>query len=202
MSGGLRLARRAVELELAGWRSLGRWLLRRPDVVTGDTPFAYHGPVLAPMIVLTALSVLEIVAVDLLLPWQWLRPAMLVLGIWGAVFMAGMLAGLLVHPHAVGPEGLRIRSGPGLDVRVPWDAVTSVRRVRRSRDGRTVQLDGATLHVVVSGQTTVEVDLRRPVAVTLPGARTAEITALRFHADDAAGLVAAARERVDVPGVR
>jgi hypothetical protein len=50
----------------------------------------------------------------------------------------------------------------------------------------------------VSGQTTVEVALRRPVVVTLPGGRSAAITEVRFHADDAAGLVAAARAKSDV----
>ena len=51
-------------------------------------------------------------------------------------------------------------------------AAAAVRRVRRSRDGRTVQLSGHTLHVVVSGQTSVEVVLTRPVTVTLPRDRT------------------------------
>ena len=40
--------------------------------------------------------------------------------------------------------------------------------------------------MVVSNQTTVEVTLNRPVTVALTQARTAEITELRFHADDAA----------------
>ena len=202
MNRALALSRRAVEFEIAGWRSLGRWVLRRPDVAPGDTPFAYHGPMLAPMVVMTLLSVLEIVAVDLLLPWQWLRPALLVLGIWGTVLMLGILAGVLVHPHAVGPAGLRVRHGAGLDVRIPWDAIAAVRRARRGGDGQGMQLDGAVLHVVVSGQTTVEVVLRRPVAVTLPGRRTVDIGELRFHADDPAALVAATRARVEAAEAR
>jgi hypothetical protein len=191
------LVRWAVEFEMAGWRSLGRWLLRRPDVVAGDTPFGYHGPMLAPMIVITVVSALEVVVVDLLLPWPSLRVALLVVGVWGTVLMLGLLAGVLVHPHAVGTDGLRIRHGARLDVRIPWDAVAAVRRVRRSRDGGSVQLDGTTLHVVVSGQTTVEVALRRPVTVTLPGGRSAEIAEVRFYADDAAGIVSAAGARVE-----
>lgn len=197
------LARRAVEFEAAGWRSLARWVLRRPDAEPGDAAFAYHGPLLAPVVVILVLSFIEVVALDLLVPWpwQWLRVVLLILGVWGAVLVLGMLAGVIVHPHTAGPSGLRVRYGAGLDVRIPWDAVANARRVRRSRDGRTVQVDGATLHVVVSNQTTVEVTLNRPVTVALTGGRTAEITELRFHADDAAGLVAAVRARADViPG--
>lgn len=190
------LVRRAMEFEVAGWRSLGRLLLRRPDVAPGDTPFGHRGPRLA-MTMMAALSALEVVVVDTLLPWPSLRPVVLVLGVWRTVLVLGLLAGMLVHPHAMGPSGLRVRHGAGVDVRIPWDAVAGVRRVRRSRDGRGVQVEGAVLHVVAAGQTTVEVVLRHPFAVTLSGARTATIKELRFHADDSAGFVTAARVRVE-----
>ena len=195
------LARRAAAFEAAGWRSLARWVLRRPDAGPGDAAFAYHGPLLAPIVVILVLSIIEVVALDLLVPWPspWLRVVLLVLGVWGAVLVLGMLAGVIVHPHTTGPSGLRVRHGAGLDVRIPWDVVAGARRVRRSRDGRTVQVDGATLYVVVSNQTTVEVTLNRPVTVALTEGRTAEITEIRFHADDAAGLVAAVRARAVIP---
>jgi hypothetical protein len=106
-----------------------------------------------------------------------------------------MLAAYTVRPHVAEPSGLRVRNGTSLDVHLPWEAVGGARQVRGSRDGRTVELDGDTLHVLVSTQFTVEVTLARPVTVDLPRGRTAEITALRFHADDAGALVAAVRER-------
>jgi hypothetical protein len=83
MRRAVALVRWAVEFEVAGWRSLGRWLLRRPDVAATETPFGYHGPMLAPMIVIIAVSALEVVVVDLLLPWPSLRVALLVVGVWG-----------------------------------------------------------------------------------------------------------------------
>jgi hypothetical protein len=107
-----------------------------------------------------------------------------------------MLAAVTVHPHVLGPSGLRIRHGTSLDVHIPWDAVIGVRHVRRSRDGsRSVQADGTTLHVLVSKQTTVEIRVARPVTVALPRDRTAEITVVCLYADDSAGLVAAVRAR-------
>jgi hypothetical protein len=190
-----RLVVRAVRFELSMWRSLARWVARRPDVAPGATPFAYRGPVLAPILVFIVLSVVEVVAVDLILaPWPAPRRALLVLGIWGTLLMLGMLAAITVHPHVVGESGLRVRYSTSLDVHIPWDAIAGVKRTRRSRDGRTVQLDGGTLHVAISGQTTVDVALARPVPVTVRG-NTAQITQLRLHADDAAGLVAAIRAR-------
>ena len=58
------LARRAAEFEAAGWRSLARWVMRRPDTRPGDVAFAYHGPMLAPIVVILVLSVIEVVALD------------------------------------------------------------------------------------------------------------------------------------------
>jgi hypothetical protein len=46
------VVRRAVQFEVGMWRSLARWLLRRPDVAPGDTAFAYRGPLVAPMVVM------------------------------------------------------------------------------------------------------------------------------------------------------
>ncbi|MCU1660595.1 MAG: hypothetical protein JWR58_660 [Pseudonocardia sp.] len=56
-----------------------------------------------------------------------------------------------------------------------------------------MQTDGATLHVLVSKQTTVEIRIARPITVALPRDRTAEITTVRLYADDSAGLVAVVR---------
>jgi hypothetical protein len=188
-------ARRAARFEAGMWRSLARWLVRRPHVPPEGTAFAYRGPLVALILVFFMVSLLDVVALDLLVPWPWtwLRFTVLILGVWGTVWMLGMLAAVTVHPHVAGPSGLRVRHGTSLDVHIPWDAVTGARQLFCSRDGRTVQLDGDTLYVLVAKQSTVEITLARPVPVTLPRDHTAEITRLRLHADDAAALVATVR---------
>ncbi|GAA4694375.1 hypothetical protein GCM10023215_34970 [Pseudonocardia yuanmonensis] len=191
------LLRRAVRAELDGWVSLARWTGRRPDVEDGGRAFAYRGPMMPPLIVFTVLSALEVVAVDVIVPWSeaftWLRVLLLVTGVWGLFFAVGILAGVTVHPHVVGPGGLRVRAGRAVDVRVPWPAVARVRQVRRTRDGRSVQVDDGVLHLPVGNQTTVEMLLGEPVTVRLPRRGAVTLTAVHLHADDAAGLVAAVR---------
>lgn len=200
----LVLARRMARFEAGVWRSLARWLARRPAVPHGGTPFGYRGPAAAPILAFFGLSALETVILDVIVShlgaWSWLRVLLLVLGIWGAVLMLGMFAGVTVHPHVVAPSGLRVRHGATFDAHIPWDAVAAVREVRGGRSGRSVQVDGDTLHVVVVGQTTVALTLTRPVTVALSPERTADITALQLYADDAAALVAAVRTRIE-PGV-
>jgi hypothetical protein len=182
--------------ERDGWRSLARWVRRRPDVEPGARPFGYHGATLPLMIVFVVVSALEVVAVDVIVPWSpawlWLRITLLAVGIWGVMFALGMVAGVIVHPHTVGPEGVRIRSGPRLDVRVP--AVERARAVRRTRDGRSVQVEDGILYLPAASQTTVELVLNAPIEVDLPtGAAT--VRAIHLHADDAAGFVRAIREQ-------
>lgn len=174
----------AARYEAGTWRSLARWVSRRPDVPPGATPFAYRSPLLPPIIVILAVSVVEVVVLDLVVPWPALRIALLVIGIWGVAQGLGMLASVTSYPHVVAPSGLRVRYGTSLDVHVPWDAVAAARRQIGSRGGRSIQVDGDTLYALVGGQFTVVVTLARPIAVTLSGGRRAEVTALRFHADD------------------
>lgn len=191
----LGLARRALRFELNTWRCLARWLARRPDVPAGGVAFAYRGPMALPIGVITALSVLETVVVDVAVPWPWpwLRFTFLALGIWGVTLMLGLLAAVTVLPHVAGPAGLRVRHGHSLDAHVPWDAVAGARVTRGSRDGRSVQVADGVLYVLATSQYAAEVRLARPVAVRLPGDRHAEVTTVRLHADDPAGLVAEVR---------
>lgn len=62
-------ARRAVRFELGMWRSTFRWLARRPHVPPEHTAFAYRGPMVTPIVVFFVVSLIEVVAVDLLVPW-------------------------------------------------------------------------------------------------------------------------------------
>jgi len=185
-------------MERDGWISLARWVRRRPDVEPGGRAFAYRGAVLPLMLVFTGVSALEIVALDLIVPWgslTWLRIAVAAVGVWGLTFALGMLAGVTVHPHVVGEDGLRLRSGRAVDVVVPWTAIERARAARRTRDGAAVQVEGGVLHLPMASQTTAEITLREPVEVDLPRQGRVAVRAVHFHADDAAGLVTTLRLR-------
>lgn len=184
-------------MERDGWVSLGRWVRRRPDVEPGTRAFGYHGATLPLMIVFTVVSVLEVVAVDVMVPWspawQWLRITLLVVGVWGVTFALGMVAGVLVHPHTVGPDGIRLRGGRSLDIRLPAASVARVRAVRRTRDGASVQVEDGVLHLPAASQTTVEITLTAPRTLTLPRLGEVTVHAIHLYADDAAGFASAGR---------
>ena len=116
-------------------------------------------------------------------------------------FIVAVYASCVVRPHVVHADGsLRLRYGALIDIRVPADAIAAVRVERRSARGKLAAVDadgGAALSQ--GGQTTVIVQLTRPVTFTRPLGKTASARTLRFYAADPAAAVAAIRARVPAP---
>ena len=77
-------------------------------------------------------SMAEVVAVELVLrsidaAWaEAIRLPLLVVGVWGALWMLGMAASFHVRRHLLLPDRLVLRDGPRARVEVPLDAVTGV----------------------------------------------------------------------------
>ena len=200
MTAVVSLARRAIAFEIALYRSLFRWVTRRPDVPPGGVGFGYIGAVAVLLWAFIGVSAVELVVVHVLLPWETVRLVADVIGIWGLIWMLGLAASYSVHPHAVTESGLRIRQGHGIDITVPLDAVATVGVRERSRDtSKALQVDrsenAVVLNVVLGSRTDVDVRLRRPLLVPVRGGEES-VTEIRLYADDPRGLVAAAREHL------
>ena len=195
------VARWLVRLEIGIWRSLFLWITRRvPGRRPGVRTFAYANQVSPLLAVFIALSALETAVVHLLIPWDVVRLTLLVVGVWGLLWMIGFLASMRVYPHLVDDSGLRIRHGTRLDVELRWSDVEAVRAARGSAPSNAlVHLEdgerGTIATVAVLKLTRVAVRLRRPVALALPDGPT-PVAEIRFYVDDPRGFVAAARERL------
>lgn len=194
MTATLRQLRFAVRNEFAIWRSLLRWAFRRPERLRpGDQAFTGAGAMPAMMWVLVGLSALEILALELLLPWAAARHFVLGFGTYCLLYLLGLLAAHQVHPHVVGDAGLRVRKGVTFDLTIAWASIDTIRVSRRPMP----QADQA--HVVslgAAGQTNIDLLLRKPATVSPRPARGLAVTDLRFHADDPEALVAAVRARL------
>jgi hypothetical protein len=192
-----RLLRKAISYEFRLWRSLFRWILRRPTAEPGAATFGYAALLTPVLVAFIVVSAIEIPIVHLVLPWASVRATALAAGVYGLLWMFGLLAAMRVHPHVVGDAGLRVRSGMSADIPVPWSAVAEVRtRSRTLESNRAVQTHDGILSVVVSRHTNVDVTLREPTALPLPGGPSEPVREVRFHADDERALLAAARERL------
>ncbi|MFG1922236.1 hypothetical protein [Cryptosporangium sp. NPDC048952] len=193
MTGLVRLVRH----EAVMLTDVVRWVARRGprDVHTGDTAVPYAGAQAALMYGLAFAAVVETFVVALIVPWPVVHAILLVLDVWGIYFVLGVQFSCTVRPHVVGADGsLRLRYGAFLDIRVPADAIGAVRAERRysgARLGR-VDADGAA-ELPTGSETTVTVELTRPIAFTRPLGRVAQARTLRFYAPDPSAAVTAIR---------
>ncbi len=195
------LVRRALVMEVRCYQSIYRLIFRRPRVPARAVGFSYHQPVLPILIVFLAVSVVELVVVDLIVHrWTHIRIPFLILGAWGVVWMFGLLCGMLVRPHAVGPDGIRVRSGPEIDLRVSWDDIYAVSRRKRTRKDRepkiTVDDDGsATLHLWIGDETNLELSLERPTEFRLPQGPVT-VSRIALYAEDSLGFLIEVRRHI------
>ncbi len=167
------LLRGAVLFELALYRSLARWVAHRPDVPGGATPIGYSRLV-APMLWLWIFgSTVEVVVVEVVLrhlDQAWaaaLRVPLLLLGIWGVLWMLGMLASMRVRPHLLTDAELRVRSGARTWLVVPLGTVAAIRFVEHDVPGliRSLHVEGALALVGVGNRTNLELQLTEPTTV-------------------------------------
>ena len=167
---GLARTRFEIGQELALYRSLARWIARRPDVPAGAAPIGYaqlSAPVLWLWIIGSATEVVVAEAVLRTIDARWaevVRLPVLVLGIWGLLWMLGQLAASKVRPHLVTAEHLLIRNGSRTWVRVPLESIASVRRVEHSYPGvvKSLHHEDGLLLVGVSLRTNLELVLDVP----------------------------------------
>ncbi|MEU9147435.1 hypothetical protein [Streptomyces sp. NPDC048349] len=191
--------RRLLRHELRATASLGWWVLRRQHGVrAGDLAAGYTSPQTAMMYGMLFVSAIETVALAVLIPWPAVHRAVLVLDVYGILIVLALHAACVTRPHVVRSDGsLRIRYGALFDLVVPPDAVASVRVDRRYPQGRlvTVSEDGV-LDLIVGGQTTVTLELIRPLPFVRPLGARGRARTIRFHADDPRALVTALRRPV------
>ncbi|GAA1693571.1 hypothetical protein [Streptomyces yatensis] len=192
---------RLLAHEVRSLHSLALWVLRRRHrIPEGALAVAYTGPQTAMMYGMVFVSVVETVALAMVIPWPAVHAVLLVIDVYGVVLILALHAACVVRPHVVGPDGsLRVRYGALFDLRVPAAAIAAARVDRRYPDGRLVRVsaDGV-LDLAVGSQTTVTVELTEPVKFVRPLGAEGLARTLRFHADDPREAVAAlTRVRTD-----
>jgi hypothetical protein len=177
------VAGEALLLELALYRSLARWCARRPDVPAGATAIGY-AQLVGPMLWLwifgcaTEVVVVEVVLRQVTARWaEVLQLPLLVIGVWGLVWMLGLMAAYRVRPHLLTPDRLRIRNGARTWVEVPLEAVETAQAAEHELPGtiRSVHHQDSLLLVGVGSRTNLQLVLSRPTVLrTSKGETTAD----------------------------
>lgn len=177
------LAWDALLLELALYGCLGRWITRRRDVPAHAIAIGY-AHLVGPMLWLWIFgSATEVVVVEVVLRsidsgWsEAIRLPLLAAGIWGVLWMLGLMAAYRTRPHLLTPGWLRIRNSARTWVEVPLDAVASTRTTEHELPGivKAVHLEDGLLLIGVSSRTNLELALTGPTVLrTSKGDMTAD----------------------------
>jgi hypothetical protein len=174
-----QLVKEALVTELALYVQLGRWLTRRPDVPRGATAVPYSRLAIPVVWLFIFGSTVEVVALDLILSrWlTFLRIPFLVLGVWGVVWMLGLMASYRMRPHLLTDTDLRIRNMARTEVVVPLDAIERVAVADHDEGGiRSVKVVDDALLVMVSGRTNLQLTLAEGTTLTTPQGRLTPAT--------------------------
>ncbi len=174
---------------------------RQHGVPPGAVAIAYGRDDRAVGLALLTVSLVELVVVELVIPWPTVRLVLFLLGVYGVVVVLGFIAGPVVRPHVLTEDSLRLRVGTWADVTLPLDAITEVARRRGNADGLVTFVD-STLVLAVGNQTQLDLGLDRPQQVRA-GRRSGTVHSVRVSADDAGAAAIAIRTavlaRIDTP---
>lgn len=100
----------------------------RKRVPARATPFGYTKGTLVMPAVLLVLCMGELLVVHLVVPWQWLRLVLLVLTVWGTLFILGFFASRAVNPHFISAGALHLRWGHKKVLTTPLTNILSAQR--------------------------------------------------------------------------
>ncbi|ARZ70389.1 hypothetical protein M1P56_05910 [Streptomyces sp. HU2014] len=181
------------------WRGLGLWAVRRRDGVGGAARgFGYARAQGSTMYALLFVCVVETAGMSFFTAGHpGLHEVVLALDVYTMLLVLGLHAGCVARPHTIGPDGLRLRHGARLDVRIPARLIASVRPELRFPTGN-APADGV-LDVPIAGQTSLTVELTEPLTVRRLLARPVDVRTVHCHADDPAEAVAALRALLPAP---
>ncbi len=122
---------RLVALEVRMWACLGQWLLRRYRPT--DRDFSYRKRSMLGAVLLTA--PVEIFVIELLIPWSWLRWVLLVLAIYAAIWLVGLYASMVVLPHRLEADGLRLHFGFLSEAFIPYEVIGTIQVAQKRAPG-------------------------------------------------------------------
>lgn len=161
----------------------------------GDRSFGYSAQVRPFLWVFLVVTPLEVLLVELLVPWFWLRAVLLAFGVLSAVLLGWQLWMLHKFKHEVDDEYLWLRYAREFEYRIPLSTIGSVTQGMTSRTlHRTRSVVDGTLVLEISGSTNVALRLDAPLEVDLGRRGAHEVTKVEFWTDDPDGVVRALRK--------
>ncbi|MCR3748558.1 hypothetical protein [Lentzea californiensis] len=161
----------------------------------GARTFGYSAQVKPFLWVFIVVTPLEVLLVELIIPWFWLRAVLLVFGVVGAALLGWQIWMLSKFQHSVDDEYLWLRYAREFEYRIPLAAIENVTQGATSRTlHRTRSVVDGTLVLEISGSTNVSLRLNEPQEADLGRRGAHDVTKVEFWTDDPGGMVRALRK--------
>lgn len=197
-------------------RSLAKWVVMEPQLFTylvrwvfrktqlRENEFSYHEQLhlgaIVGMILFT--TPVEILILELVIPWSWLRWTLLLLSVYALLWVCGFCASFVLRPHALEEKGLKIRYGAFVETVLPYSNLASVRRRHWTSlelgDGLRVSSQEGVAYIVAGSRTNVELTLHSPVTVRGMFRSTRPVSTVYIAADKPEDLVQELKTRTEV----
>lgn len=131
-------------------------------------------------------SILETVALALIVKNPFWNLLLLILGVWGIVLILGLICANFTFLHEVTDSSLHVRSAAMYDIQIPLTAIASV-NISRNRNESKVRCEGQRLIIPVVSETNVIVKLNETLHRELPWGKRADFNEIEFYCDDMQG---------------
>lgn len=172
-----------VKHEIGVFISLGRLITWRKDVPPNATEIKYGHQMRLFIAILIAASIVEIVAVELLVPFDVLRWIILFLSVYSLLWIIGLMAATIVYPHYVTPDELVIRFFHHHTIRIP---IASECRIvigeKSASENKTIVQKNESLALNVLGSTNASVLLPEETEILVDGLPTS-VSNVSFNVD-------------------
>lgn len=196
---------RFIVLEPRMWWCLVRWAFRRYR--PGPNEFSYHSrsPVGMFLVLLIFTTPVEILLLELLIPWAWLRWVVLFLALYGLVWMFGFYASLVTVRHTVEPDGIRLRYGFLNELFVTFSALKHIRvhsaKAPDGGEGLRFEPESDIAYFGIGGRTDVVLELAEPHRYRTLTGESRPFTTLHVAVDDPQGFVEAVKAQLIAPSL-
>lgn len=174
--------------------ALAGGIRRHRDAAPGDRLLAYGGRLRGILGSMIGISIVELAIVEFLVPWTWLRWTLLILGVYGLIWVLGLAASAYTRPHLLDAERLRLRMTIFADIAVPLGTLSQVGGGGIASHQRGVEAGDGKLAVSVLGLSNMSLTFAEPVEVDCGKAGRHAVRKVRFYVDDPEAATAAIRE--------
>lgn len=180
---------------------LGRWAFGRAKPREAEFGYGKGSPLGTFVVMVLLTAPIEVVFWELLVPWTWLRWALLVLSVYSVLWLLGLYASRVALPHRLEEDGLRLRQGLFAEVFVPYAEVEGIegkrRRSPRSGDGLQGAPDEDAANLAINGSVHLALALRSPLTVRGFLKDTSPVRNIRVAADEPERMIREVRRRLE-----